>query len=301
MSTWDLILGDSLAIMPTLEEGSIDSIVTSPPYADQRHYNGSVRLTAREKSRKQRREAPMQFVDWLMPFLAAMKPLLSERGSLMLNLGVVMRNGEESEYADEVLRRARHEQGWKLLHRMVWSKENSLPPSHHAYLHISHEHVFWLAPSIRAYRGYDGGYPDGGGEAQYDPRTRRRRQHSETSLRRINDAYMMRKDERYAKRGKAHELHPDGPKPQTVLTYGVGGTRGLKHPAVMTLGLADELVGMSCPPGGVVLDPFAGSCTTGVAAIGSGRRFLGIEQNEDYISEAHGRLQAQTPQLEGLS
>jgi site-specific DNA-methyltransferase (adenine-specific) len=58
---------------------------------------------------------------------------------------------------------------------------------------------------------------------------------------------------------------------------------------------------MSCPPGGLVLDPFAGSCTTGVAAIASGRRFLGIEQNEEYIPEAQGRLMTQTPQLEGLS
>lgn len=299
--SWDLIHDDSLKVMLDMEPGLIDAIVTSPPFADQRHYNGSARLTAREKSRRQRAAAPMESVDWLMPFLAAMKPLLAERGSLMLNLGVVMRDGQENEYADEVLRRARHEQGWCLLHRMVWSKENSIPPSHRPYLHVSHEHIFWLAPSIRAYRGYDGGYPDGGGEPDYDPRTRRRRAHSETSTRRVNDAYKTRKDERYSKRGKTHELHPDGPRPMTVLTYGVGGTRGLKHPAIMTLALADELVGMCCPPGGLVLDPFAGSCTTGVAAVSSGRRFLGIEDNAEYIDEAMHRMRSTTSPFEGLA
>ena len=47
-----------------------------------------------------------------------------------------------------------------------------------------------------------------------------------------------------------------------------------------------------CPRGGVVLDPFAGSGTTGVAALLEGRRFLGIEQSEEYSRIARERLEA---------
>jgi site-specific DNA-methyltransferase (adenine-specific) len=47
-----------------------------------------------------------------------------------------------------------------------------------------------------------------------------------------------------------------------------------------------------CPPGGVVLDPFAGSGTTGVAALAEGRHFVGIEITEDYHAIAQQRLEA---------
>jgi site-specific DNA-methyltransferase (adenine-specific) len=47
-----------------------------------------------------------------------------------------------------------------------------------------------------------------------------------------------------------------------------------------------------CPSGGIVLDPFAGSGTTGVAALLEGRRFAGIEMAEDYGAIAHDRLEA---------
>jgi site-specific DNA-methyltransferase (adenine-specific) len=44
------------------------------------------------------------------------------------------------------------------------------------------------------------------------------------------------------------------------------------------------------PPGGIILDPFAGSGTTGVAAILSGRRFIGIEREAAYVAIARERL-----------
>jgi site-specific DNA-methyltransferase (adenine-specific) len=50
-----------------------------------------------------------------------------------------------------------------------------------------------------------------------------------------------------------------------------------------------ELAGI-CPPGGVILDPFAGSGTTGVGALLEGRRFIGIEQSAHYFDLALARL-----------
>jgi DNA modification methylase len=46
-----------------------------------------------------------------------------------------------------------------------------------------------------------------------------------------------------------------------------------------------------CEPGGLILDPFMGSGTTGVAAVCSGRRFIGCEQNEEYFSIACRRIE----------
>lgn len=50
-----------------------------------------------------------------------------------------------------------------------------------------------------------------------------------------------------------------------------------------------------CPPGGVVLDPFTGSGSTGVAALAQGRRFLGIELSSEYAEIAARRLEEVKP------
>jgi site-specific DNA-methyltransferase (adenine-specific) len=47
-----------------------------------------------------------------------------------------------------------------------------------------------------------------------------------------------------------------------------------------------------CRPNGLILDPFAGSGTTGVATLLEGRRFAGIEMAEEYIAVGRDRLEA---------
>jgi site-specific DNA-methyltransferase (adenine-specific) len=62
------------------------------------------------------------------------------------------------------------------------------------------------------------------------------------------------------------------------------------HPTVKPLELMRYLVALVTPPGGVVLDPFAGSGTTGIAALLEDRPFLGIEREPQYIDIACARL-----------
>lgn len=62
------------------------------------------------------------------------------------------------------------------------------------------------------------------------------------------------------------------------------------HPTQKPLELMRRLVDVVTPPGGVVLDPFAGSGTTGVAALLEGRRFIGVEMTEHYAEVAARRL-----------
>lgn len=318
MTSWRVIEGDALGVMRGMEAGSIDAIVTSPPYADQRDYekaaagvegrNGThpkhTHPRTRTASRRGRDEAPWLFVEEFEPVLAEMLRVCSPSGSLALNLGVIMRNGEEHAYADELLRRARA-MGWKLLHRLVWHKPNAIPLSHPSYLHLKHEWVFWLAPETSAYRGYD-----------EDTRT----PHSETSLKRVQGSYKgradlhSRKDQRYHKRGASNPLHPDGAKPSTFLrfdytdddlnwqarlfdacvTVAVGG-QSIDHPAIMALDLALHLVSLTCPEGGTVLDPYCGSGTTGVAATRRGRGFIGVEDKPPYVELSRTRIRDDAP------
>jgi DNA modification methylase len=55
------------------------------------------------------------------------------------------------------------------------------------------------------------------------------------------------------------------------------------HFAVMPAQLAQRCILAGCKPGGVVLDPFSGSGTTGLAAQRTGRRYIGIDLNTEYL------------------
>lgn len=62
------------------------------------------------------------------------------------------------------------------------------------------------------------------------------------------------------------------------------------HPTVKPVKLMSYLCRLITPPGGLILDPFAGSGSTGVAAIGEGFRFVGIEREPEYISIGLARI-----------
>jgi site-specific DNA-methyltransferase (adenine-specific) len=62
------------------------------------------------------------------------------------------------------------------------------------------------------------------------------------------------------------------------------------HPTQKPLALVQRMVRASCPPGGLVLDPFMGSGTSAVAALSQGRRFAGFEINPDYFTIIERRV-----------
>lgn len=65
-----------------------------------------------------------------------------------------------------------------------------------------------------------------------------------------------------------------------------------EHPTQKPLEIIDRMIYASCPPGGVVLDPFMGSGTTAVSAQRCSRQFVGFELNPDYCAIIHKRLAA---------
>jgi DNA modification methylase len=63
------------------------------------------------------------------------------------------------------------------------------------------------------------------------------------------------------------------------------------HPTVKPLKLMDHLVQMVTPKGGITLDPFMGSGSTGISAVRNGFRFIGIERESDYFELAKARME----------
>jgi site-specific DNA-methyltransferase (adenine-specific) len=74
--------------------------------------------------------------------------------------------------------------------------------------------------------------------------------------------------------------------------------RANHHPTVKPLDLMRWLVRLVTPAGGLILDPFAGSGTTGCAALAEGFRFVGIEREPEYAAIAEARLNATQPGLD---
>lgn len=111
--TTDLYLGDSKQELRKLPDNSVDLIVTSPPYADQRKstYGGI---------------HPDKYVDWFLPISEQLLRVLNPKGTFILNIKEKVVEGERSTYVMELIL-AMRKQGWLWTEEFIWHKKNSYP------------------------------------------------------------------------------------------------------------------------------------------------------------------------------
>ncbi len=107
-----------------------------------------------------------------------------------------------------------------------------------------------------------------------------------------NKGTAVRDTECYAKQTKAIEVKcTNGLRyPRSVLYFRTAESEGKKHPTQKPVALMKWLINTYSNSGGVVLDPFMGSGSTGVAALQSGRKFIGVEADSKYFYMATRRL-----------
>jgi len=108
--------GDSLQLIPLLEDESIDLVFTSPPFALQRK---------KEYGNKSQEE----YVDWISEFASALKPKLKDTGSFVLDLGGAYESGIpiRSLYNYKVLIKFCEELGYQLAEEFFWHNPSKLP------------------------------------------------------------------------------------------------------------------------------------------------------------------------------
>lgn len=111
--TTDLYLGDSRQELRKLPDNSVDLIVTSPPYADQRKstYGG----IPHDK-----------YVEWFLPISEQLLRVLNPKGTFILNIKEKVVDGERSTYVMELIL-AMRKQGWLWTEEFIWHKKNSYP------------------------------------------------------------------------------------------------------------------------------------------------------------------------------
>lgn len=185
--------------------------------------------------------------------------------------------------------------GWYLRQDIIWQKPNPMPESVKDRCTKSHEYIFLLSKSPRYYFDSKAIQED---SVSYDKRPsalQRAREKNYATKDRINPEAYRKSVPRYG--GKKYTENPDlfyrtksgnayDPRPKrnkrdvwTVTTKPFKGA----HFATFPPDLIEPCILAGCPVGGVVLDPFAGSGTTGMVAKQHGRKFVLIELNEEYV------------------
>jgi site-specific DNA-methyltransferase (cytosine-N4-specific) len=209
---------------------------------------------------------------------------------------------------------ALQDDGWILRNDIIWNKPNAMPESVTDRLSTRHEHLFMLSKSRTYWFDLDPirepllrpealteGITFGGNHADIG----KRRGSTYKPSRR--DSFARGTKESLAP-GQSMVQHregrpdvaagsPAGRNPGDVWTIATQPF-GEAHFAVMPAGLARRAVLAGCKPGGVVLDPFSGSGTTGLVAGQAGRRYVGVDLNRDYLDLSLRTRLAQTSILD---
>lgn len=279
--------GDSLDVARALESGSVDSIVTSPPYYGLRDYGSEGQYGLEE--------SPAAYVETMRALFNELRRVLADDGTLWLNIGDSysgIRGGKSapdnknnhaeadtpSSFTGKGAQRknllgipwrvafALQDDGWILRNAIIWHKPNAMPESVTDRLSTRYEQFFMFSKSQRYH--FD-----------LDPI---RTEHAESTIGAATRARIPYAAPGQRPNTKTRAMHDRGANPGdmwSINTQPFGGA----HFAVMPQELARRAIVAGCKPGGTVLDPFSGSGTTGLVAQNNGRKYVGIDLSADYL------------------
>jgi site-specific DNA-methyltransferase (cytosine-N4-specific) len=309
--SWTMYAGDARAVLASMPAGSADCIVTSPPYWGKRHY-GVAGQYGHE-------DTPSAYVETMRDVFREARRVLVEDGTCWLNLGDSYSasgggaTGMHAYLGEHITTHraagipaknllglpwrvafALQEEGWILRNAVIWHKPNAMPESVRDRLSCRHELVFLLVKQAAYWFDLD--------PIRVPHTAGTRREQIERRTRPPGHASGLTRPPKYG---------PGAPEVVTARRYGSGRSRDRRHPggrnpgdvwsiptrpytgphfAAYPIDLPLRCIAAGCKPGGTVLDPFAGSGTTGLAALQLGRRFTGIDLSADFARLAAGRL-----------
>ncbi len=259
--------GECLDVMRSMDTGSVDLVVCSPPYEDARTYGIGYNM------------AGQAWVDWCVPrFVECLRVC---RG---LVAWVVEGRTKSFQWTatPALLMADLHRAGVKLRKPPIYARVG-IPGSggpdwwrndYEFVVCASHGKLPW---SDNTATGHPPKFGVGGAMSNRTEDGRRR--NAKTGARRTDGRYKI----------------PAKANPGNIIKCQVGGGRmgsplAHENEAPYAESLVEPFVLSFCPPGGVVLDPFCGSGTTGAVAIRHGRRFIGIDVRESQVALSRRRV-----------
>ena len=248
-----LLQGDCLTVLSTLDAASVDVIVTSPPY------NLALAYSQYDDARSE-----ADYLDWLVAVATALKRVLRPDGSFFLNI-----SGSNSKpwLPFELITRLRPL--FVLQNHITWIKSIATahdsvghykPLTGQRFLNHNHEHIFHLT--------LDGN----------------------VKLDRLAIGVPFKDKSNIARRGHTRDLRCRGN--TWFIPYRTVQTKAGKynHPGTFPIDLPRWCIRLHGKPGAAVLDPFAGTGTTLIAAALENASGIGIELDPAYIEVARVRL-----------
>lgn len=257
----NVILGDCVQKLREIPSDTVDLIITSPPYADQRKdtYGGI---------------HPDKYVDWFLPISQELLRVLKPTGTFILNIKERVVNGERHTYVIELILEMR-KQGWLWTEEFIWDKKNCYPGKWPNRFRDSWERLlqFNKQPKFNMYQ-----------EAVMVPIG----DWAKTRLNNLSQTDKIR-DESRVKSGfgknVSNWIGRDMVYPTNVLRLATEcGNKN--HSAVFPDALPRWFVSLFTQENDLVLDPFAGSGTTLKVAQQMGRNAIGIEIQPEYYDLA---------------
>jgi len=251
----DLWQGDCLELMKNIPDGSVDLVVTSPPYDNLRTYNGTLNWNFKIFSN----------------IAKELTRVLKKGGVIVWVVGDATIKGSETGSSFRQALYFKDQCGLNLHDTMIYKKRNVVPLSHKRY-EQGFEYMFVLCKGkINTFNGikdkpnkYHGSKVHG---TQYAlDETKRVTNHNKA----IISEYGLR---------------------HNIFEYANQGDKRIKHPAIFPYDLAADHIKSWSNEGDTVLDPFLGSGTTGVACKNLNRNFIGIELDEKYYQIAKERIE----------
>lgn len=325
MSTFKIHVGDSREILRSLDAGSVQTCITSPPYFGLRDYGNDAQMGLET--------TPDEYVKGMVGLFSEVWRVLKDDGTLWLNLGDTYSTGsgggrgadakQQTSLGSLMPRNATagiadknllgipwrvafalQAEGWYLRQDIIWAKPNPMPESVTDRCTKSHEYLFLLSKSARYFYDHEaikepsiygsrGSEFDTGKTAAHQNFTMQPRD------RRAGAGRLTYDGKRQGNPGEGQEafVHIEETRnKRDVWTIPTTPFKGA-HFAVMPEALVEPCVLAGSREGDTVLDPFAGSGTVGVVALRHQRNFVGVELNPAYAEMARARIKDDGPML----
>lgn len=274
-----------LEFLPTVEDKSINSCITSPPYYKQKNYK-SINQLGQEKSID-------EYLNNLLLTFTEISRVLKDNGTCFINLGDVYINKCLQRLPFKLADLLCDNLGWTLRNIIIWHKPRCIPNSTKDSFTVDYEPVLFFSKRKNYYF-----------EQQFDPHT------NAYTIDCIKKATLLPSDHQSSSydifnKEKRHEnksnnklsrgdlgkrMNPLGRNKRSVWKINPANS-SLKHIAMFPEELIIPFVKGGCPPNGTIIDPFMGSGTVGVVCKKLNRNYIGVEINPEYCQIAENRIQ----------
>jgi len=295
----NILQGNCIETLQKLDDKSINTCITSPPYWGLRNYNNEEKQLGME-------DTPEEFVDNLVKVFREVKRVLRDDGTVWLNLGDSYSSGGRTTTTNQSLRGdkdygvtrpkpskgikpkdligipwrvalALQKDGWYLRQDIIWHKPNPMPESVKDRCTKAHEYIFLLSKNVKYYCDM---------ELIREPIKESNKGFIMARARTAQGA-LGGKNKHNMERRNYKEIK--GANKRSVWTVTTKPFKGA-HFATFPMDLIEPCVLAGCPEGGTVLDPFGGSGTTGIVAVNHNRHAVLCELNQEYIDLAKKRI-----------